>query len=393
MYDYVVIGKGMMGSAAARYLAERGAQVAIIGPDEPKNYANHDGIFASHYDEGRLTRLLGKDITWSWLSYYAIKNYRYLEEASGILFYRPCGLLYAVKEVEKIATFANQAEVENKMGGQHTTYPDSASITNAHPMVIFPQSYTGLFEHAPAGLLNPRAFVRAETIIAEKHGAEMIPEIAVKTEQSGDSITVTTRNGRAVTARKVLFAGGSFTNCYEVLPVNLACRVKTEFTILAEVSEETAQSLSDMPCLIYEIESSQIDGIYLTPPLRYPDGKFYIKMGCDTKDDLYLTDLGEMQSWMQTGSASMLAEMSAAIQSFMPDLKFLNFLMKPCLVTYTAHGKPYIDQVKENLFVAIGGNGASAKCADTLGTLAAQLLLGEEWLPEFNRQMFQVVLT
>ena len=31
MFDYVVIGKGLMGSAAARYLSQSGAKVAIIG--------------------------------------------------------------------------------------------------------------------------------------------------------------------------------------------------------------------------------------------------------------------------------------------------------------------------------------------------------------------------
>ena len=35
MFDYIVIGKGLMGSAAARYLSQSGAKVGIIGPDEP----------------------------------------------------------------------------------------------------------------------------------------------------------------------------------------------------------------------------------------------------------------------------------------------------------------------------------------------------------------------
>ena len=53
-YKYIVIGKGMIGSAAARHLAERTDGVALIGPDEPRDPANHDGVFADHYDEGGL---------------------------------------------------------------------------------------------------------------------------------------------------------------------------------------------------------------------------------------------------------------------------------------------------------------------------------------------------
>ncbi len=34
-FDYLVIGKGLIGSAAARHLSARASSVAIIGPDEP----------------------------------------------------------------------------------------------------------------------------------------------------------------------------------------------------------------------------------------------------------------------------------------------------------------------------------------------------------------------
>lgn len=390
MFDYIVIGKGMMGSAAARYLAEKGTKIAVVGPDEPKDFADHPGIFASHYDEGRLTRLLAKDITWSWLSHYSIQNYRYLEEESNISFYAPCGLLYAVKNLSNYYIFSTRQTVENLMGGKHSDYASTNSITQAHPMFVFPAHFKGMFEHAPAGCINPRAFVRAEIAIAQKCGAEIVPEIAVKTAQTRDTISVTTQSGRTLEAQKILYAGGSFANTFEVLPVKLDLRIKTEFTVLAEVSEQTAYSLDGMPCAIYEIESNQLDGIYLTPPRRYPDGKFYIKMGCDTKADQNLDTLAGMQTWMREGSNAMLGEMGSALTSFMPDIKPLNFLMKPCLVTYTTHRKPYIDQLTDRLFVATGGNGASAKCADALGTLAAKLLLDEAWLPEFSREEFKV---
>jgi len=49
MFDYLVIGKGLMGSAALRYVSQLTATVAIIGPDEPINYTNHKGVFASPY--------------------------------------------------------------------------------------------------------------------------------------------------------------------------------------------------------------------------------------------------------------------------------------------------------------------------------------------------------
>ena len=83
-YKYIVIGKGMIGSAAARHLAERTDGVALIGPDEPRDPANHDGVFADHYDEGRITRILDPHLVWAKLARESIRRYRDMESRSGL---------------------------------------------------------------------------------------------------------------------------------------------------------------------------------------------------------------------------------------------------------------------------------------------------------------------
>ena len=59
-FDISVVGRGLMGTAAARYLAQMGHRVALIGPSEPQNRATHDGPFGSHHDAGRITRGLAE---------------------------------------------------------------------------------------------------------------------------------------------------------------------------------------------------------------------------------------------------------------------------------------------------------------------------------------------
>lgn len=44
-----VIGRGLIGSAAARHLSKMGHDVALIGPDEPADFSQHSGVFGSHY--------------------------------------------------------------------------------------------------------------------------------------------------------------------------------------------------------------------------------------------------------------------------------------------------------------------------------------------------------
>jgi glycine/D-amino acid oxidase-like deaminating enzyme len=52
-FRIAVIGKGLIGSAAARHLSLLTDGVALIGPDEPTLRSDHHDVFGSHYDEGR----------------------------------------------------------------------------------------------------------------------------------------------------------------------------------------------------------------------------------------------------------------------------------------------------------------------------------------------------
>jgi sarcosine oxidase len=40
-------------------------RVAVIGPDEPIDRPSHTGVFGSHCDEGRITRILDPDRIWA----------------------------------------------------------------------------------------------------------------------------------------------------------------------------------------------------------------------------------------------------------------------------------------------------------------------------------------
>lgn len=58
IYDVVVIGRGLIGSATARHLVKNGELVCLIGPGEPVNHRTLTGVFGSHYDSGRIVRVL-----------------------------------------------------------------------------------------------------------------------------------------------------------------------------------------------------------------------------------------------------------------------------------------------------------------------------------------------
>ena len=92
-YEYLVIGKGLLGAAAARHLSAASQSVALIGPDEPPDRASHQGIFGSHYDEGRITRILDPHRIWALLAQRSIARYREIEARSSVPFYHEVGHL------------------------------------------------------------------------------------------------------------------------------------------------------------------------------------------------------------------------------------------------------------------------------------------------------------
>lgn len=107
---YAVIGAGMIGSAAARHLAQAGYDVVLIGPSEPEDKTNHTGAFASHYDAGRITRGLATDPFWAQASLASIARYRQIEADSGISFYNDVGCLLAGQGCQAFAKYRSRLE-------------------------------------------------------------------------------------------------------------------------------------------------------------------------------------------------------------------------------------------------------------------------------------------
>ncbi len=155
MFDYLVIGKGLMGSAAVRYLSAHSSRVAIIGPDEPANYATHPGVFSSHYDEGRITRRLARDMVWAYLADRAIRQYALLEEASGLRFHVPVGCLTVAHTPEESRYLRGRDDIAQQLNVKYARLGDAAAIHHNFPFLTFPEGYQGNYELAPPDTSTP----------------------------------------------------------------------------------------------------------------------------------------------------------------------------------------------------------------------------------------------
>lgn len=94
-FDVVVVGTGLIGAAAAKYLTKSPNiyNVAAVGC-RSANVLTNKRIFSSHDDEGRVQQYLGNDSIWSQLNMNSTKVYHDLETKTGIKFHHPVGCLY-----------------------------------------------------------------------------------------------------------------------------------------------------------------------------------------------------------------------------------------------------------------------------------------------------------
>lgn len=392
MFDVLVIGGGMIGSAALRHLSDTGARVGLIGPEEPDDFARHEGVFASHYDQGRITRTLDKDEVWGRLAKRSIARYGHIEAASGLRFHGPCGFLHVgpppVSEDDKLA----RAEAVGRRLGTRFERLDDDALTHRFPYLTFPPGYIGLYEQDGAGTVNPRALVRAQQAVAYKQNAALIRDTVLSTRKARNLFEVRTHSGETYRAPKLLIATGAFTNHFGLIDRELDLDVKAETVWLARVSPAEAERLRGMPSIWYDFDwHPTFPYAYVLPPLRYPDGHYYAKIGVDRDPNAEKASLEEIKAFFHSGGHAQRGdELRDLIQTIMPEAKLDAGGPKPCILTYTPHSRPMVDAAGEaGAFVAVGGCGGAAKSSDEIGRMAALLVQHGAWKHDLDASLFR----
>jgi sarcosine oxidase len=373
-FKYIIIGRGMMGAAAARHLTQWTDGVALIGPDEPADAKNHPGVFGSHYDEARITRTIDSNPVWARLANRSIARYGEIERDSGIRFYHGVGCLMVGPDPATGHTYINGILKAAGTLGVETTSMDDTSLAEHFPYFGFEPACHGVFEAANAGYVNPRALVSAQSLLAERQGARRIAETVVSVREEGGLAVVLTAEGKTYRAEKALVAAGGFSIAENLMarPVDMAVYART--VTFFEIPDEELPQFAGMPSLIYEPRDSR-NHIYMLPPVRYPDGKTYLKIGGDP-DDILLTRDEDMRAWFRSGGRDSVRDHHAGIiETLVPGIDATRISTGACVVSKTPSGYPAIGYTESPaVAVLTGGCGAAAKSSDEIGRLGAELL-------------------
>lgn len=400
--EVAVVGAGMFGSAAAKYCARQGADTVLVGPSEPDCRARTAlGEFGAWADESRIARRLGWDEVWGALDARSTARYRDIEVESGIGFFHECGALALMagslrERTGRMLRAGSEAGVVVERlseAGLRRDFPDLGALPLAGGV-------EGLLERKDAGHLNPRRLVAAQRRLAVGAGARLVDGTVAEIDQPrGGRWRVRTNDGRhLIEADKVLIAAGSLINHTGTLPQGhtLDLQVFTEPNLLLELDDQALRRLRDLPTVVTidpEDSGSANLSAYLIPPLRYPDGKWYVRVGPAMQPIVrQLHTAEQVQAWyarqqLAPDQSAFLKRMAGIL---LPGLKPVSVRSACCVVDKTASRFPYIGRYgdRECLTVAVGGNGHGARGSDEIGRLAADVVLDRPWDFPVPREAF-----
>ena len=375
MYEYAVIGKGMIGSAAARYLSHWSDSVVLVGPDEPQGeWSAHEGLFASHYDQGRITRCLDGSLTWALWATRSIAAYPEIEAKSGIQFhYRSGGVQVCMNSTDPASSLAKAEQNALYLGTSYEKY-SSENFRALYPQYYFDDGLIVLHETGEAGYINPRSLVAAQVKIAANQGADVVCETIVDIDAGREGVALTTDGGQTIHAKRVMVAAGAWTEFLTGAKLGLLPAPRT--IVLARIDDAEAQRLSNMPTIIlYEgIASPHIEGVYILPPIQYPDGNTYIKLGGSLLNIESPKNATELNQWFHGNGSEVEAQaLESELYRVVPGLRVESVHVKTCVVTKLANGNmPLIEPIiPGKVMVATAGLGAAAKSSNEIGRIAA----------------------
>jgi glycine/D-amino acid oxidase-like deaminating enzyme len=382
--DVAVVGLGLVGAAALRHLSATGQRCVGIGPVEPSDWSTHDGVFASHYDSGRLTRRLDKRREWAVLAGRAIDAYPEIEATSGIAFHFPVGVMMADVDPSRVMAITTVAET---LGVGFDRFEAGKSFGDDR--VSVPEGSTVLREPPPGGFIDPRRMLAAQLAIARQQGADLVEEQVIDIALSGGGWTLRTTSGTTIESSQVMIAAGPHADELGGLPRKPLLDVVAETVVLARVSAAEQRRLSDLPSIIVD---GHDDHLYIVPPTEYPDGQLYVKLGA-TRHNPWILSAGERREWMTgTHHEADLDWLRGLVLGVLPGLKAEAWSTKPCLIPDTPTKLPYLEITEPGLVMAVGTNGYAAKSADAIGALAAGLVVNGAWTDaDLDEQSFRLI--
>ncbi|XP_078604902.1 peroxisomal sarcosine oxidase-like [Branchiostoma floridae x Branchiostoma japonicum] len=365
VWGCIVVGGGVMGSATALQLAERGVRTLLLEqfilPHTRGSSVGGTRVIRRAYRE-QLAYMA--DIVTGSLSMW-----KQLEDKTGVKLIVPKPfVVVADRTVEGVRSKARTLQT----AGLPYRLAGGSALRADFPALRYPVGFTGLVDELGAQIRADKAIKCLQEVFSQKGGV-IRDGVKVETITPGDVITLRTSRGTYCTRRLVLtcgswagdvLAGIGLHPPLQVMPINLLYMRKSQGAPIS-VRE-------DFPCLFDD--DSEVGAF---PSLEHPDT---IKISFSQQGG---TDRGHT-AHPDRRDADMAAQL-AADQAFLRDYvtkHFPDFENQPCVVercmyTNTPDGNFILDRhpAHSNIVFGTGFSGHGFMAAPVVGQLLCQMVL------------------
>jgi len=373
-FEYVVVGAGLSGSAAAWHLAARGHEVALLERATPANDAG------SSHGSARIFRYAYPDEFYTSLVQEAAAGWDELARLSGKQLITPHGAVDygSVRRPERLAAVLEARGIDHEL-------LTAKEAQDRWGQISFD---TDVLWHPSAGVIDAHESVATMVNQAVAHGAAVHTnwEVACITESAG-SYTLTSMDGRLIQAANVVVAAGGW------LPkllgsLSLPASFLEHFPEF-EVRQEQAYHFpyvdgtdpATWPTFIHKREGWQAYGL---PGGR--DAGFRGQKVAEYNGGKVLPSAAEQDGLI---TAENRRRVINYVEKYLPGLVPEPYAETTCLFTNTPTEDFIIDRA-DGITILSPCSGHGAKFAPLIGQFAADLATGTGTVPDQFRIAAQV---
>ncbi|MEJ2341695.1 MAG: N-methyl-L-tryptophan oxidase [Gemmatimonadales bacterium] len=353
-YDAVVIGLGVMGSAALRSLAARGLRVLGIDRHRPPH-----ALGSSHGRARMIREAYFEHPLYVPLVRHAYDLWGRLEQESGKDLLRLTGGAFIGGEDSDLVSGALES---SRLHGISIDVVDGAELARLFPAFARQPGIRAVIERR-AGYLSPDRCIEALLERAAASGAESLVAEVVGWGSEGGRLKVTTDDGDHLTDSLVLAAGPwlpGLANKWR-LPLTIERVVQAAFAT-ARPEDHTEESL---PVFAWEFEPGRI--FYGFPAI---DGA--VKVGLH-----HGAPVSDPDSASREVTAADTDEVGALVRKFLPGVNGPPVEADICFYTKTPDGHFLVDRLPglDHVLLVSACSGHGFKFAPAIGEIVADLLV------------------
>lgn len=360
VFDVVVVGAGIEGSASAYHLAKSGKKTLLI-EQFPLPHSR-----GSSHGQSRITRYAYPQDFYTHMMLDAYPMWEQLSKEAGLELFKECGLLNLGVVGGEFLTSLSSAMSRHKLQFE-TLSPQE--LKKRYPMLRYPANYGAVLD-AKAGILRADKALAAFQQVFKLHGGVIRdgePVSAIFPDQ-GPYVVVNTTKGQYCAKNLVLATGAWTSKLLGILGLRLPLKPLRITVCYWRENWSDAFRSDRFPCFIDSGEPPENPLTYGLPSEEYPGHvKVCLHVGPeidpDNRDDAD-------DSWV-------MEKITSYVSKCMPGLVPKPSIVETCMYTVTPDEQAVIDRHPQfsNIIIAAGFSGHGFKLAPAVGKAVAELVL------------------